>query len=371
MPSPVTPLPAEDLAHVLAHTARLWAEARGGKFFITGGTGFFGLWLLESFAHANDALGLGMRAVVLTRNPSAFARKAPHLAARPDLEFITGDVRTFAFPRGDFDFCIHGATDARATLINENPREMLDVIVEGTRRVLDFAAQAHVKKFLLISSGAVYGEQPADLPHVAEDFSGAPDPLLPGSCYGVGKRVAEHLAVVHAREHRYALKIARCFAFVGPHLPLDAHFAIGQFVADALRGGPIRVTSGGTQRRSYLYASDLAIWLWTLLFAAPSARAYNVGSAADLSIAELAAEISAATGGRAAVQIAGSPDPVRPVSRYVPAVTRAESELGLRVRVPLAEAIRKTIAWHRLSPDGNPASPGAPKVHHQQSRLIP
>lgn len=358
MSEPTTPLPAEDLDHVIDHTRPLWAGARGGRFFITGGTGFFGMWLLESFARANDALGLGMRAVVLSRDPAGFARRAPHLAARDDLEFIAGDVRTFAFPAGPFTYCLHAATDARATLIHDQPREMLEVIIDGTRRVLDFAAQAGVKKLLLVSSGAVYGQQPADLSHVPEDYAGAPDPLLAGSCYGVGKRAAEHLCVLHGRRHGCEVKIARCFAFVGPHLPLEAHFVIGQFIRDALRGGPVHVAGDGTPRRSYLYASDLALWLWTLLFSAPSARAYNVGSATDLSIAELAQAVSTTASPPLPVVIAEKPDPARAISRYVPAVTRAETDLGLRPRIRLDEAIRKTIAWHRLNRSSESRSHG-------------
>src|ERR1035441_1556098 len=93
---------AADLDNVLSRTVGLWEELRGQRLFLTGGTGFFGCWLLESFAHPNDQLGLKARAIVLTRNPAAFAAKAPHLAKRPDLEFLTGDVRTFPFPEGSF-----------------------------------------------------------------------------------------------------------------------------------------------------------------------------------------------------------------------------------------------------------------------------
>ena len=342
------PLPREDLADVLHQTRALWAEARGQAFFITGGTGFFGRWLLESFTHINDTLGLGMRATVLTRDPARFAAQAPHLAGRADLRFIAGDIRTFAFPPGNFLYVIHAATEASAKLNEEAPQVMLDAIIGGTRRTLEFAAQAGAKKLLLTSSGAVYGPQPADLTHVPEDYPGAPNPLLPGSAYGEGKRIAEHLCAVHARQTGCETKIARCFAFVGPHLPLDTHFAIGNFIRDALKGGPIRVGGDGSPRRSYLYASDLAIWLWTLLFQGPSGQAYNVGSGADLSIAELAHTVSQALGGQAAVETARPVVPGQLVSRYVPSVARAENDLGLRMRVPLAEAIQKTARWHQL-----------------------
>ena len=346
MPVSVKPLPPEDLDHVLNYTREHWAEAKGRSFFITGGTGFFGMWLLESFAYINDTLGLDMHATVLTRDPSAFALKAPHLTARADLTFIRGDVRFFDFPSGKFDYVIHAATEASAKLNEANPQEMLDGIIGGASRVLNFAAQAGVKKLLLTSSGAVYGKQPADITHVSEDYLGAPDPLLPSSAYGEGKRVSEHMCVVHARKHGYEVKIARCFAFVGPHLPLNTHFAIGNFIRDAIRGGSLNVTGDGAPKRSYLYASDLTIWLWTLMFKAPTACSYNVGSDEDLSIQQLAKLVCATLGGNATVTAMKRPAPLSAVSLYVPSITKAVDGLGLQVNVSLIQGILKTAVWH-------------------------
>lgn len=318
---------------------------RGQSIFITGGTGFFGMWLLESFVRANDALGLGARAVVLTRDPHAFAKKAPHLTSRADLEFVPGDVRTFAFPAGRFAYVIHAATEASAKLNADQPSEMLDAIIGGTRRVLEFAQQCGVRKFLLTSSGAVYGKQPPEMTHVAEDYHGAPDPLLPGSAYGEGKRVSEHICAVHALRHGYEVKIARCFAFVGPHLPLDAHFAIGNFIRDALAGRSIQINGDGTPLRSYLYAADLTVWLWTLLFRAPSARAYNVGSPESQSIVEIAHAVSALCSPAPRVAIAHPPIEHYNPTRYVPEISRAEQELNLHMQIPLSTALHRTLEW--------------------------
>lgn len=351
MSAPIKPLPTDDLVHVLAHTRKLWAGARGQSFFITGGTGFFGLWLLESFARANDELSLGMRATVLTRDPAAFAHQAPHLTARADLAFLAGDLRHFPFPSGGFDHLIHAAADTGAWTKEKGVDEVIDIVVAGTRRLLDFAAHAGIRNFLLISSGAVYGPQPAGLACVPEDFPGAPDPLLPESAWGEGKRVAEHLCAVHAARYGYALKIARCFAFIGPHLRLDAHYAAGNFIRDALRGERIRVNGDGTQIRSYLHAADLAIWLWTILFRGRPARPYNVGSPEAVSIADLAEMVKRAFAQLVPVQIMQAAKPGCPVSRYVPDVARAGAELGLEVWIPLAEAISKTAAWHTGASD--------------------
>lgn len=340
------PLPATDLDHVLTHTKGLWEEVRGQRLFITGGTGFFGRWLLESFVWANERLELKAEAVVLTRDPDAFAAKTPHLANHPALAFHGGDVRTFDRPRGEFSHVVHAATESSSQLNRERPLEMLDTIVLGTRRTLEFARAAGAHKFLLTSSGAVYGKQPAELTHISEEYLGGPDPTDPASTYAEGKRVAELLCVLAGREG-LECKIARCFAFVGPGLPLDAHFAIGNFIRDALVGEAIGIQGDGTPYRSYLYAADLAIWLWTILFQGATGRPYNVGSAEDLTIADLARTVATGVGQpNLEVRIARAPAPGRPPERYVPAIERAARQLGLRAWIELREAIRRTCQWH-------------------------
>lgn len=334
-----------DLDHILEHTQGLWDEFRRRRLFITGGTGFFGCWLLESFAWANDKLGLNAQAVVLTRNPDAFARKAPHLANHPAISFHVGDVRNFVFPEGPFSHVIHAATEASAKLNADNPLLMFDTIVEGTRRTLDFAVHAGAKKVLFASSGAVYGRQPPELTHIPEDYNGGPNPLDPKSAYGEGKRAAEMLCCLYAKQHGLEPKIARCFAFVGPYLPLDTHFAIGNFIRDGLRGGPIKINGDGTPYRSYLYAADLAIWLLTILLRGESCRPYNVGSEKEGTIRDVAHYIAANFSNYLAIEIAGCPGPSHRQERYVSDTSRAREELNLRTWIELPEAIRRTITF--------------------------
>jgi nucleoside-diphosphate-sugar epimerase len=338
---------AADLDHILTHTSGLWDSLRGQRIFITGGTGFFGCWLLESFAWANERLGLGAEALVLTRNLEAFTRKAPHLARSQDIHFQIGDVRDFAFPTGRFSHVIHAATDSSGSLAGEHPEILLETIVTGTRRALDFAADCGAKQFLLTSTGAIYGRQPATVTHLAEDYNGGPDVSQPQSVYGEGKRMSELLCAIYSRQHGLEVKIARGFAFVGPYLPLDAHFAVGNFIRDAMAGGPIKVNGDGTAYRSYLYGADLAIWVLTVLFRGVSNRPYNVGSRQSVSIAELAGAVRRTLAPQAEIQIAQKPVPGQPAARYVPDTARAEQELGLRQWISLDEAIRRTAQWHK------------------------
>ena len=335
---------AHDLDSILAQTEPLWRELRGQRILITGATGFFGCWLLESFAWANRRLDLHAHAVGLSRNPGRLAEKAPHLAQNPAISLHAADVSHGDFPQGTFSHVIHAATEASAKLNNEAPLVMFDTIVEGTRRALQFSIASSVTRFLLVSSGAVYGTQPPQLTLVGESFEGGPDPLNPASAYAEGKRSAEMLCSL-AASPRFATTVARCFAFVGPYMRLDAHFAIGNFIADRLHHRPIRVQGDGSPVRSYLYASDLMVWLWTILFQGESRRAYNVGSEEALNIASLAHEVAAALPPVIDVNITSTATAGAPVHRYVPCTARARQELGLRAEVPLREAICRTHAW--------------------------
>lgn len=336
---------ARDLDSVLEQLAPLWDDLRGARIFMTGGTGFFGCWLLETLSWANDRLNLGASAVVLTRDPGRFARMAPHLAAHRTITLHAGDVRSFEFPEGRFSHVVHAATDT-VVPASLNQRHLFDIIVDGTRRTLDFARSRGIPRFLFASSGAVYGRQPSHITHLAEDYEGAPRTDDPGSAYGEGKRAAE-LACVLSADSSFAPVIARGFAFVGPYLPLDAHLAVGNFIRDAMAGGPVRVAGDGAPYRSYLYAADLAVWLWTMLLKGTPARAYNVGSGEAVTIAELAARVVRLIHPGAAIEIARAVSPGAPPQRYVPSVKRAEQELGLRVSVPLDDAIARTVEWHR------------------------
>jgi len=353
----VTPKPihADDLEHVLKATAPLWEDMRGQQVFITGGTGFFGCWLLETFCHINRRLALNARATVLTRSPDAFATKAPHLASDPSVTLVSGDVRDFSFPEGTFRFVIHAATEASARQAAEAPLDMLSTILAGTQRTLEFAASHGTSRFLLTSSGAVYGKQPSAITHLPESYLGAPDPLDPASVYSEGKRASELMCALFHKTTGLECAIARCWAFCGSHLPLDTHFAIGNFIGDVLAGGPIHIGGDGTPRRSYLYGSDLAIWLWTMLFRAPSLVPINVGSSNDVSILELAQAVASVLNPEAAIHVAGQPAPQSSSgaapSRYVPSVDRAKQLLGLEETVNLQESIRRTAAWYGNLPE--------------------
>ena len=342
------PLAQVDLDLICDQTEALWDSIRGQQIFITGGTGFFGRWLLESFIAANSRFGLKARATVLTRDPLRFQTACPHLAYDPSISLLQGDVQSFDFPQGEFAFVIHAAADVSAARgrSGTGSSPLVASIFDGTRRVLDFAAAHSTRRFLMVSSGAVYGPQPGSLTHIAETYSGAPDTCHPSSAYGEGKRAAEALCAAYSSQDGLACTIARPFAFIGPHLELDSGFAIGDFIRSALTAAPMNIRGDGTTLRSYLYAADLTIWLWTILVNGVPMRPYNVGSRHAISVRDLALEVSSALCPGLPVNIALPGTPGKLPDQYVPDVQRADQELGLVQTVSLPDAIRRTAEWH-------------------------
>jgi dTDP-glucose 4,6-dehydratase len=320
-----------------------WSALRSARIWLTGGTGFWGRGLLTSALDAERQHGLGLQLVVHARHPERLYANLPTVADHLAVTLWAGDIANGPLPPGPFTHVIHAATDAGR---GSTGLATLDTIVTGTRRVLDHAIATGAQRFLLASSGAVYGRQPPELFALPEDFPGAPLSTDPRSAYGLGKHLAEQLVVLYTHERGLPGTIARGFAFVGPGLPLDGPFAAGNFVRDALAGGPIRVRGDGTAVRSYLAAHDLADWLWTILLRGQPGRAYNVGSAHPVTIAELAFTVARLTNTQ--VEIAQTPTPGQMPERYVPDVARATTELGVRERTDWTVALAQLLNSHKI-----------------------
>jgi dTDP-glucose 4,6-dehydratase len=238
---------------------------------------------------------------------------------------------------------LHAATDSTSGP-QLSPLQRYDQIVNGTRNVLDLVVASGASRFLLTSSGGVYGPQPPEMERIPEDYLGMADPLKPTNAYSVAKRCAEHLWVLYQDKHGLETVIARCFAFVGQDLPLDVHFAIGNFIRDALISPEITVNGDGTPVRSYMDQRDLARWLCVLLEKGEAGQAYNVGSDHAVTISELAHLICdlLALGKPVRVACASTPQNFR--NTYIPSITKARNEVGLTISYTLKDALRNAAS---------------------------
>lgn len=342
-----------DLNHIIRHSEECWRSLAGARVFFTGGTGLFGVWFLEAMGWAQKQLNVKFDVVVLSRDPDSFLKKHPWFTSvdYSFLKFHQGDVVDFEFPQGEFSHVFHGATtSALETFQNEPAEKKFNTLAAGTKRVLELARVSGGGSVLFTSSGVAYGKQPEEMPLMLEEYVGLDDGVINAqTALGQGKRAAEKLCASYGQGVG-DVKIARCFSFVGPHLPLEIHYAIGNFISDGLAGRPIHIRGDGKPVRSYLYMADLVIWLMTIWLKGQCGRMYNVGSEAGFTIEEIARKVALAFDGKVPVEFAEktlSAPRTSASDRYVPSTKRAREELGLREWIGLDEGICRTVEYYQ------------------------
>jgi len=344
------PLPPEDLKDIFNWVGD-WSALQGARIFITGGTGFFGTWMLAALLHADRELNLHIRLTVLSRNPEAFATHHPELANSPSLKFVQGDVTGGPILVEPCDYVMHLATTAASeTFHGEDQLKKLETLYFGTKNVLDFAVASGAKKVLFTSSGVAYGPIDQFLEGVPESYLGGPDLSRADSALGEGKRVAEYLCAYYGEKYGLNFAIARCFSFVGPLLPLDLHYAIGNFISDAILHQDIQVRGDGTPVRSYMYIADATAWLLRLLMSDKAIGAYNIGSSKGIAVAKLAYMVQEVLSQNCDVRIMGASDNMQgnfQRSIYLPCVLRSKEALNVQEWTSLECAIKRTAAYCR------------------------
>ena len=338
----------EDLNTISYQLVNNIEELRDCNLFISGGTGFIGKWLVHSLLYLNDSYNLNLKVEVLSRNPKKFIDSYPDFSQNDALSFIQGDVRDFEFNSvsySSYQYVIHAATEADAYLNVDNPMLMSDVIVNGTKHMLDFAAATNAHKFLFLSSGAVYGEQPFTIDSLDEEYLGAPLTIEQGGAYAHSKRLAEFFCSHYSRKYGFYSIIARCFAFIGPYLPLEAHYAIGNFINNGLMHKNITIKSDGKPLRTYMYATDMVVMLIKLLTICNETSIFNVGSKNVVSIKEVA-DLVAGYFSNVEVEVLNQKRIIDRNYNYIPNVKKVEELLGPTSMVSLNDSIGRTIKFY-------------------------
>lgn len=333
-----------DLQYVFDGVGQNWQKLKGSGILITGGTGIIGKWLIATLLHADKQLHLGVSVTILTREPHVFRLAFPNLAFDRRVTLLPGDVRNFVFPRNvEYSYIIHAATDVVSA---KSAEDVLTTCVDGTLHVIECAKQCGTARLLLMSSGAVYGKTPSELGAIPESFIGTLNWLSGDSAYAQGKRVAELICSIENSKGNIAIPIARCFAMVGPYLPLNKHFAIGNFISSTINKKPIVIYGDGKPVRSYLYLADVALCLWLLLIKGRGGAAYNVGSDEPHSIEALAQLVSCTLGSDIDIQIKNNSVLSSNADLYYPDTNLIRYELDLSEHISLEDAILRTADWY-------------------------
>jgi UDP-glucuronate decarboxylase len=311
------------------------------RIFITGGTGFFGRALLRYWTEGDNPNHPEI-ATILTRNPKKFLFEYPEFENISWLSFHSGDIcYPQTLPKNNkYTHILHAATESTVGP-QLSPLERYSQITEGTKNILEYAVMNKIQRFLLTSSGGVYGSQPKSLEKIPETYIGQLNNLNVLNAYSIGKYSAEHLCALYRDRYGIETVIARCFAFVGRDLPLNVHFAIGNFIRDALHSSQINIHGDGTAVRSYMDQRDLVIWLLTILSRGLPGEAYNVGSDESISIEKLAYLVRDILAIKKSVVIQSSISDEQVRKRYIPSIEKAKYQLGLDLSHRLEDSIKE------------------------------
>ena len=343
----------KDTKRILKVTKSLWINNNNKTFFLTGCTGFFGIWILNVFDKAIKKYKLNLKVYVLTRNKQIKKNYIYNLYDNKKIKFITGDVRNFNFPKviKKLDFCVHGATTrAEETFKKQSYDLKKKIILEGTERVLKFSKLKKCKNFFYLSSGSVYKNLNKNFKlleksktHTTKKITNKDNDI---SVLGKSKIYAEKMVKNYCKKNKISFSIGRYFTFVGPYMPMKIHYAIGNFLIAKLLKKEIKLNSSGKSVRSYMYISDCIIYFFFILFNQKSGTIYNIGSDEKISILELSRLINKILPGKVDININNKNNSK---SFYVPSTKKLKKSFPGFAYINLKDAIKKTFLHLKIN----------------------
>jgi dTDP-glucose 4,6-dehydratase len=346
------PIVTEDLDQILSAPLP-WEVFSGTSVLITGASGLLGGYCCEVLLRLNETnrLAVPVKVIAVSRGPHSLTRRFSAYAGRPDLVLLPGDVCAH-LPAWDgaADYVIHGASPASPAAMAADLLGTFEANVSGTRNMLKLAQAKQARKFLFLSSGAVYGNMPPEVHSIGEKDFGTLDPMTARAAYDEGKRAGETLCRLYADTFGLSASSARIAHTYGPGLKADDGRSFADFITAAAEGRPLVLNSDGSAIRYFCYVSDTTAGLFTILLLGESGQAYNLGSETErCSIRELArliADLFPERGLRIVFpkQVLNTRQ-AEVTSRQIPIPfnTSKLQALGWAERIPLAQGLRRTI----------------------------
>jgi dTDP-glucose 4,6-dehydratase len=313
------------------------------RYLVTGGAGFIGSHLCESFLNQGHE-------VLCMDNYSTGAKEnmAPFLK-NPRFRFIDHNVSRFIEVQEPLDYILHFASPASPVDYLELPIPTLKVGALGTHNTLGLA-KAKNAVYLLASTSEVYGD-PLVRPQ-SEEYWGNVNPIGPRGVYDEAKRFAEAMTMAYHRCHGLNTRIVRIFNTYGPRMRLRDGRVVPNFIMQALKGEPLTVYGQGQQTRSFQYVDDLVAGINKLL-KADHHLPVNIGNPHEMTVLEFAKKIIELTDSKS--EIVYKPLPEDDPQVRQPDIAKAKKILNWEPVVKLEDGLLKTIEYFRVQLRNKPA----------------
>jgi dTDP-glucose 4,6-dehydratase len=305
------------------------------RVLITGGAGFLGSHLCESFLKRGDEV------VCMDNFSTGNAENVAALSTNSRFTMIDYNVTRFISVPGPLDVVMHFASPASPVDYLEMPIQTLKVGSLGTHNALGLAKNKGAK-FFLASTSEVYGD-PLVRPQ-KEDYWGNVNPIGPRGVYDEAKRFAEAMTMAYHRTHKLDTRIVRIFNTYGPRMRLRDGRVVPNFIMQALKGEPLTAYGKGTQTRSFCYIDDLVRGIHRLL-EADHHLPVNLGNPHEMTVLDFAKKIIELTG--SVSRIVFNPLPEDDPQVRQPDISKARRLLGWEPEITLEEGLKKTIQYFR------------------------
>ncbi|SDR76781.1 UDP-glucuronic acid decarboxylase family protein [Opitutus sp. GAS368] len=304
------------------------------RILVTGGAGFLGSHLCDKL------LAAGHEVVCLDNLFTGSKDNIAHLLHHPKFEFVRHDViDPFKY---EVDQIYNLACPASPPHYQYNPIKTIKTSVMGAINCLGLAKRVKARVFQA-STSEVYGD-PAVHPQ-PESYWGNVNPIGRRSCYDEGKRVAETLFFDYHRENKVDIRIVRIFNTYGPRMHPNDGRVVSNFIVQALKGEAITVYGDGQQTRSFCYVDDLLEGFVRLMDQTEMVGPINLGNPGEFTMLELAENVLKLTKSKS--KIVHKPLPADDPKQRRPDITLAKKYLKWEPKVPLAEGLKKTIAYFK------------------------
>ena len=250
----------------------------GKTVLITGATGLIGSQLAMSIAYFIRKRNLDIKLILVVRNIEKAKVKLGNIIDYDYVTLIKNDILTPLSYNGEVDYIIHTASATSSRFFVTNPVETINIAINGTKNILEFAKNKKIKCMVYLSSLEVYGRPSREKKSITELDFGYFDPLQVRSSYSEGKRLAECLCYSYASEYNVPIKIARLSQTFGPGVEYNDSRVFAEFARCAIEKKDIILHTRGNTVRTYCYTKDAVAAIFTILFKGVIGEAYNVSN---------------------------------------------------------------------------------------------
>jgi len=272
-------------------------ELRNKAILITGGNGLIASTMIDMLAEINKDYDANISIYALCRGREKAEKRFAEYLHENFFHLILQDVCDPVQSDCTFDYIVHAAGNAHPLAFSTDPVGTLKTNIIGTINLLEYAIAHNTRKFLLVSSSEIYGENPSLENGFHEDSWGRIDSMNPRSCYSEGKRAAESLCASYGRQYGLHINAVRPGYIYGGAITGENSRADAQFLRNAVCGEDIVMKSTGSQLRSYCYVKDCVTGILTALAYGEAGMAYNIASReSEATVKEFAETVASCAG---------------------------------------------------------------------------